>query len=129
MKCPKCCAEMARVQFLGIELDRCTGCQGLWFDMLEHEQLKQLAGSESIDTGSADTGRRQNSNASIPCPVCNVPLIRMVVSGQPHIWYEGCTVCYGVYFDAGEFKDFKELTFVERVKALVSKPRPATPYA
>ncbi|MFN8595047.1 MAG: zf-TFIIB domain-containing protein [Anaerolineae bacterium] len=26
----------------GIEVDRCTDCQGIWFDLQEHQQLKQL---------------------------------------------------------------------------------------
>ena len=116
---------MAKVLYQGVEVDRCTSCKGLWFDMLEHEDLKNMSGSESIDSGSAEVGKQQNSNDRICCPVCNVPLIRMVVIAQPHISYEACTVCYGVYFDAGEFTDFREETFVDTVKAVFAKPRPA----
>jgi Zn-finger nucleic acid-binding protein len=119
---------MLPVRQQGVEVDRCSGCKGLWFDMLEHEDLKKLPGSEAIDQGSAELGRKQNANASISCPVCKVPMIRMVVVGQPHIWYEGCTVCFGVYFDAGEFKDFKDRTFKEMIQALSSKARPASAY-
>lgn len=121
MKCPKCSAEMAKVDFQGVEIDRCTGCGGIWFDMLEHEDLKLLTGSESIDTGSPEVGRMHNDKARIACPVCNVPLIGMVVSAQPHIAYEACTVCYGVYFDAGEFTDFREETFGETMNALFGR--------
>lgn len=117
MQCPKCAAGMAKVSFEGVEVDRCTGCQGIWFDMLEHEDLKQLAGSEAIDTGSAEAGRVQDGKTRIQCPVCAVPLIHMVVAGQPHIGYEACTVCYGLYFDAGEFTDFRQETFAETWRA------------
>jgi Zn-finger nucleic acid-binding protein len=34
-------------------------------------------------------------------------MIRMVDRHQPHIWYESCPVCFGVYMDAGEFRDQK----------------------
>jgi Zn-finger nucleic acid-binding protein len=32
MNCPKGSAAMEIVGFDGIEVDRCTGCLGLWFD-------------------------------------------------------------------------------------------------
>lgn len=123
MQCPKCAAAMENVRYADIEVDRCTRCKGLWFDMLEHEDLKRISGSESIDTGSAGEGMQHNSMDRISCPVCNVPLIRMVVAAQPHIAYEACTVCYGVYFDAGEFTDFREETFAESWRSVFGKPR------
>ena len=52
------------------------------------------------------------------CPKDQQPLFVMVVAGQPHISYESCGVCHGVFFDAGEFKDFKEETFGERLRAV-----------
>ena len=125
MQCPKCTAAMEAVSYEGIEVDRCTSCKGIWFDMLEHEDLKNISGSEAIDTGSPDLGREQDSKHRIACPVCKEPLIRMVVSAQPHILYEACTVCYGVYFDAGEFTDFREETFAEAWRSIFGKPRPA----
>ena len=42
----------------------------------------------------------------------------MTDHNQPHIKFESCTVCYGVFFDAGEFRDYKELTLTESVKRL-----------
>lgn len=123
MKCPKCVAEMAKVDFEGVEIDRCTGCQGIWFDMLEHEDLKALSGSDAIDTGSPELGKAQDRQDRVACPVCGVPMIGMVVAAQPHISYEACTVCYGVYFDAGEFRDFREETLGETIKALLGASR------
>jgi Zn-finger nucleic acid-binding protein len=32
---------MEVVRFEDIEVDRCVRCGGLWFDALEHEELKQ----------------------------------------------------------------------------------------
>lgn len=114
MHCPKCAAMMEPIQHGGVEVDRCSGCQGLWFDAFEHEELKQLAGSEAIDAGRPKTGAAEP--AVVPCPRCGVAMIRMVVAGQPHISYESCGVCHGVYFDAGEFRDFREETFGERLR-------------
>jgi Zn-finger nucleic acid-binding protein len=114
MICPKCEATMHPIQHDGIEIDRCSGCQGLWFDAFEHEALKALQGSESID--SAATAAPTTSKAIASCPRCRVAMIGMVVAGQPHIAFESCGVCHGVYFDAGEFRDFREETFGEKLR-------------
>jgi uncharacterized protein len=123
VKCPKCSAAMESVSYQGVEIDRCTKCAGLWLDMLEGEDLKKLSGSESIDIGSAETGKAQDKIGKIKCPKCSAAMLRMVVNGQPHIWYEACPVCYGTYFDAGEFKDFKSENFMDTVKAIFREER------
>ena len=121
MQCPKCQSSFEQVTTPAGVVDRCTGCRGLWFDMLEHEDLKAISGSEVIDTGSAEQGRRNDAKRRIRCPVCDQPMISMVVAAQPHIHYEACTVCYGVYFDAGEFTDFRDETFAESFRSVFRK--------
>jgi uncharacterized protein len=39
MRCPKCGAELVAIAYRGIELDKCTACQGVWLDCGELEQL------------------------------------------------------------------------------------------
>ena len=123
MKCPKCEAEMEKVVFQNIEVDRCTNCRGIWFDRLEHESLKQLKGSEDIDVGAPEKGKEFNRVDKINCPVCHTIMVRMVDAGQPHIWFEKCASCDGVFFDAGEFTDFKEHTLSDFIKDLMAKER------
>jgi Zn-finger nucleic acid-binding protein len=106
---------MVPVEFQGIEVDRCSACGGLWFDLLEHEDLKQLDGSETIDIGDAVKARLHDAQAHVPCPRDQTNMIPMVDRSQPHIWFESCPVCHGAFFDAGEFKDFTNLTLFERM--------------
>ena len=124
MRCPKCQAVMQAVVVEEVEIERCEGCGGLWFDMLEEELLR--AHAEKVDTGDPEIGRRNNSIDRIDCPRCESgqPLIRMVDSGQPHIWFESCTVCYGRFYDAGEFKDFADFGLRDWLKRLRIQPRP-----
>ncbi len=42
-------------------------------------------------------------------------MIKMIDRSQYHIEFESCRHCYGVFFDAGEFKDFANHTLIERV--------------
>lgn len=39
MKCPKCGAEMSEIELEGIMIDKCVGCQGLFFDRGELELM------------------------------------------------------------------------------------------
>ena len=123
MNCPKCKAAMETVSYRSVEVERCTRCAGLWFDLLEEETLKMLSGAEAIDSGDAKTGKAQNRTGNIRCPKCSVDMLRMVVADQPHIWYESCPVCYGTWFDAGEFTDYKQETFIDKVRDLLAGER------
>ena len=108
MKCPKCSSAMEKVQYESIEVDRCTECRGLWFDSLEHEHLKAIEGSEEIDIGDPQVGKQTNIADRIECPVCDSPMIHMEDKRQRHILLDSCPVCYGVFFDAGEFRAEKQ---------------------
>lgn len=122
MHCPKCQANMEKVATPKGVVDRCIKCKGLWFDLLEHEDLKSY--SSVVDTGGAESGAQSNKIDRIKCPVCpNSALIRMVDPAQPHIWFESCPTCYGRYFDAGEFSDLAEHTVSDFIKRLSLKAR------
>ncbi len=118
MNCPKCEHPTEAVAYEGIEIDRCTNCGGLWFDALEAEHLKEMKGSEAIDTGEAEVGQVYDESRLVSCPKCRVAMIRMSDPEQPHIHFESCPTCYGVFFDAGEFRDYREHTVMEFLKGL-----------
>ena len=123
MNGPKCDADMEQVTYDTIEVDRCTSCKGIWFNRLESEILKKIEGFEAIDTGDVEVGRKYNKIDHIDCPECHTQMIRMVDAKQPHIWYESCTVCYGLFFDAGEFTDYKEETIMDFFRDLMTEER------
>lgn len=111
---------MEKIEYEHIEVDRCTYCAGLWFDMLEAEHLKAIEGSESIDIGDPVDGEHFDVIRRVDCPVCHTPMIGMVDQAQPHIRYESCKVCYGLFFDAGEFKDWKTKTVLDFFRDLLA---------
>jgi Zn-finger nucleic acid-binding protein len=103
-------------------IDRCVNCKGMWFDMLEDQDLKPYA--DEVDIGSSAVGAHNNKIDRIKCPACpDSQLIRMVDSAQPHIWFESCPVCYGRFFDAGEFRDLSEITIADVFRRFSAKQR------
>ena len=107
--CPKCRGRLEPVVWAGIEIDRCLGCKGIWFDSLEAEQLKTIQGSESLDIGDQEIGSQlDHVTGDIQCPRCRTKMTRLVDIDQYCIWYEVCPKCQGVWLDAGEFTQFKD---------------------
>lgn len=121
MKCPKCAAEFETLTHEGVEVDRCTGCGGVWLDAREWEALEQTADPAGIDTGTRRAGKAQDAVRSVPCPRCSVPMMSMADVTQFHIVYESCPQCAGTFFDAGELRDLSELTVIERVRKLLDQ--------
>ncbi|MBN1501113.1 MAG: zf-TFIIB domain-containing protein [Spirochaetes bacterium] len=123
MNCPKCNTYMEKQIFDNIEIEKCASCNGIWFDFDEKETLKKLKNSESIDTGNAEVGKIYNETGDINCPKCGVKMVKMVDINQHHIWYESCIDCSGSFFDAGEFKDYKEINILDKIKDLLTPER------
>lgn len=122
MKCPKCDSNFEQLNTSFGDVERCLNCKGLWLDMLEDEALKDIA--VGVDTGDAEVGKQYNESDDVNCPVCaNSPMLKMVDAKQPHIWFESCSICYGRFFDAGEFKDLSENTISDFIKKFSAKER------
>jgi len=121
MKCPKCAGEFEKVDFRGVEVDRCEVCKGIFFDFAEDEELRGMFGSEGIDTGYEEIGKQMDEITNVPCPSCNAVMLTLRDQEQDHVSFEVCPKCYGVFLDAGEFRDLKDFTFLEQLKALVKQ--------
>ena len=42
MRCPKCGMELIEVDYRGIKVDKCSGCDGIWLDAGELEAVSKL---------------------------------------------------------------------------------------
>ena len=122
LKCPKCGHGMSEIMHEGITIDRCSNCQGLWFDEDEAQQLKKLKGSRLLDKGDATEGWKWDSRADINCPRCGKPMDKTADSKQKHIWYEVCHD-HGMFMDAGEFADFVAETPLDWFRGLIKGNR------
>lgn len=122
LKCPKCGHGMEEVTYEGVTIDRCTNCQGLWFDADEAQQLKNLPESQSVDSGDPNEGWKWDSRVDIDCPRCNKRMELTADAKQKHIWYEICHD-HGMFMDAGEFKDFKEESLLDWFKSVIKGDR------
>lgn len=125
MDCPKCKHAMEPVRYGAgdREVNRCTQCHGIWFKPIDLKRLKQSYMSEFIDQGDPNVGREYNKIADIDCPECGKALDKVSDEKQTHIWYESCPNGHGVYFDAGEFTDWKYETLMDHFRKWVTGKR------
>lgn len=123
LQCPKCHGNLEAVVYADIQVERCTNCKGIWFDSQEAQTLKKIKGSETIDIGDTEIGQKFDEVANINCPKCHTLMTKMVDLKQSHIWYEKCPVCYGIWFDSGEFRDYKEENLSDIFKSIFSTER------
>ena len=42
MRCPKCGMELIEIDYKGIKVDKCSECEGVWFDAGELEAVSEL---------------------------------------------------------------------------------------
>ena len=118
MDCPKCRSEMEFADIAEIRVERCLQCRGFWFNGTEHHLLRKVKGAELIDIGSRELGKEFDMAEFVPCPVCGEAMDRVADASQPHIRLEACAGGHGVFFDAGEFRDFKEKSIGDLFKRL-----------
>ena len=120
LQCPKCQHGMDEVTYGNLTVDRCTECRGLWFDTGEAEALRDRWMSEALDDGDPQVGKGWNEVEEANCPRCGKKMEGTPDPKQRHIWYEVCDE-HGMFFDAGEFTDYKYETLRERFVSLISR--------
>ena len=42
LRCPKCGMELTEVDYKGVRVDKCFGCEGVWLDAGEMEAVSKL---------------------------------------------------------------------------------------
>jgi len=122
--CPKDGTTMDAIDIEGITIDRCTTCNGMWFDLGE---LREILENKELDTKSLvkdDQARdhvQVRNRATVCCPRDGFAMMEVRDSTQQHIAYELCMMCGGIFLDAGELKDLTKFTLIERLRAAVAR--------
>lgn len=118
IRCPRDGEPMRGFRVEGIALDRCTVCAGLWVDLGELSQILGLRGEsrkaiERLDHGGGQTPMVEYTPRRCPRDGSNLTPARD--PRQPHIEFDFCPSCGGVFFDSGELLDLTRFTLSERL--------------
>ena len=98
---------MAQLQHDGVGVNRCIKCGALWFDTLTSKMIRRLPGGAPLTMNDPTQGGEEDAEVGeIKCPNCGSKTLKRIDPDAPHVWYEMCSICDGVFFDCGEFEDY-----------------------
>jgi len=127
MKCPRDGATLARVEILGLELDKCHECDGIWFDRGELERVRdaKIDGIEEVIEKKYGNPKVEEDAVQehMRCPCCgDARLMRSTYTYLNPVSIDRCERCMGVWVDDGELDaivgERKKLDHVESASRL-----------
>jgi Zn-finger nucleic acid-binding protein len=109
--CPDCGQPLSREVFMGVQIDTCTACAGIWFDNGELRRLMQahphaLLALEEHIVPTAERNRVAPSRRL--CPVCHIPLFRFLYHYDSPVELDTCESCSGVWVEDGELRAIQD---------------------
>lgn len=64
MNCPVCDSSLRTIDKLGVQVEICPECKGIWLDRGELEKILEMAASHSMDTSMSDVHREARPSQS-----------------------------------------------------------------
>jgi len=107
MKCPRDGTDLQKVTLLGLELDKCHTCDGIWLDRGELERLcaADVSGPEELieKKYGNPTSPPGTVAAHMRCPKCgDARLLRSHYTYQNPVAIDRCERCLGIWLDDSE---------------------------
>ncbi len=117
MICPVCKDSMVILELSEVEIDFCTGCDGIWLDSGELELLLEDV-EEREKLLSTLTTDAAHPEKPYRCPHCNKKMEKVHVGENENVLIDRCVKGHGLWFDKGELKAVLELGADEENKVL-----------
>lgn len=104
MKCPKCKTEtLAVFKVEEVAVDRCSSCDGVWFDA---QELGELLAEDARNVASLRRGgtHEELDGKKGNCPRDAGELLRVYSAVDRTVIIDACPDCRGIWLDGGEFE-------------------------
>jgi len=113
MQCPSCNSSMTAQFYEGVEIDKCSSCQGVWLDHAEiqtivktkEESFDEKDKISAIENKGADLG----DGGQRTCPKCQKSLEKMQYAVTSGVIIDRCPDRHGIYLDKGELENVQIL--------------------
>ncbi|MFA7480125.1 MAG: zf-TFIIB domain-containing protein [Vulcanimicrobiota bacterium] len=97
LTCPKCLQGMDVFHQLGVEIDQCNNCGGVWLDRDEWKALTRSRGADAVQLEVIHL-----KPTEFKCPRCGEQLKEGHHAEYTDFIIEHCARCGGGFFDRGE---------------------------
>jgi Zn-finger nucleic acid-binding protein len=113
MNCPACSNELTQMTVADVTVDVCkNGCGGIWFDNFElkkFDEPHESAGEKLLEI-ERNPNVQIDRNRRFNCPKCrDVVMMRHFFSVKHKVQVDECPSCAGIWLDAGELGQIREL--------------------
>lgn len=109
MNCPRCEIKLKEINLAGIEIDICSQCDGVWFDVDELDRVYNFYGDSLEHTALAPAIALQSSHMNekegekkLKCARCNKLMLRKKFDDDCSVLIDGCEQGCGMWLDGGE---------------------------
>lgn len=123
MDCPVCKNAMITMELADVEIDYCTGCEGIWLDEGELELLLGNGGKSKALISSFNRAP-EHGEKQRKCPICDKRMEQVTVDkGEPALLVDRCARGDGLWFDRGELNEIinkAELDEGNKIKQLLA---------
>ncbi len=110
MDCPVCKNAMITLELSEVEIDHCTGCDGIWLDAGELELLLENSGKAEKLIRSFKV-QPHTTEIKRKCPICLKKMQKIIVgTSQPPFLIDKCPKGDGLWFDKGELQNILDKT-------------------
>ena len=112
--CPKCQKELDFFEYNGIELLKCSDCNGFWFKNEKFREAKQagFSGLSKLSLSELPSEEPLSSSSSVEemrCPDCQESLVPYAYAYSSEIQLYRCRNCQGIWADYADLVRIEEL--------------------
>lgn len=117
--CPDCKTPLREEEILGISLDVCPDCAGIWFDDGELLKLRELGDVEleeveDVVVPSAPDGQHNVASNRL-CPTCETAMQEFSYLYTTKVKLDSCDKCFGTWVDEGELTAMRQALEASRM--------------
>ena len=103
MQCPDCKQALDTETVNKVEIDRCSGCSGIWLDKGELDKLVDARDRMTeFNTLEYDSGVHGDQHPKRSCPKCRQTMQKVDLAKDSGIIFDYCKACQGFWLDKGE---------------------------
>ncbi|MCD6288753.1 MAG: rhomboid family intramembrane serine protease [Candidatus Hydrogenedentes bacterium] len=109
MLCPVCSVHLKRQTYLGVDIDICEQCKGVWFDRDEMSEFLDayIATNESVPNAPVRINQPGGCPTTVQqaarfCPRCGVNMRVVNYAYDSNIFVDRCEECGGTWVDGDE---------------------------